>query len=135
MGRKTMSRETRFRAWYNWKKKYRQPTKRALDKGMYKVSGIDFDKGTVFLNCGRFLNERTRLINCNLMQYTGLKDKNGVEIYEGDIVTLGEDYINFSIGFEDGAFCSSANGYDGDYKEYEVIGNIHQNPELLERGA
>ena len=70
----------------------------------------------------------------HLMQYTGLKDKNGVEIYEGDIVNLPTDgefspvEITFTVDrdfngwevlpqhIEDGA---------------EVIGNIYENPELL----
>jgi len=78
-----------------------------------------------------------------LMQYTGLTDKNGVEIYEGDIVKfkwLGE-YTGV-IKYEDCGFGLSYNANDEQMnvamrrfyfdKNAEVIGNIHENPELLE---
>jgi hypothetical protein len=69
-----------------------------------------------------------------LMQYTGLKDKNGVEIYEGDILHLELDDINASVKFERGMFCLSIFS-DTPLNEFnygnEVIGNIYSNPELL----
>ena len=71
-------------------------------------------------------------------QYTGLTDKNGVRIFEGDIVRY-EDDIGYVIYNGDDArfLVDSPNMYISmDYSsEFEVIGNIHDNPGLLEGGG
>ena len=86
-----------------------------------------------------------------LMQYTGLKDKNGKEIYEGDIIKIDEVLYkkNFitDVYFEFGAFryrhsdgsgsvmdfksTTKIKGYEKITHDIEVIGNIYANPELL----
>ena len=78
-------------------------------------------------------------------QYTGLNDKNGKRIFEGDIakVLQGKDKDIAYVGFENGAFMlypKTGNIYERTLWEYwyndwdvEVIGNITDNPELLEK--
>ncbi len=119
-------REIKFRAWSN------------------------FDKKMVFLNSAiSIVNVFTSIeydvkdnVNPNfqLMQYTGLKDKNDVEIYEGDIVATKNS--KYEIIFNKCCFWGidrmgkypiyQIYHYIMDDEKFEVIGNIYENPELLE---
>lgn len=84
---------------------------------------------------------RAEVLPDTVGQFTGLKDKNDKEIYEGDIVQARlniQEYANFVVEFADGCFEIR----QGNYREYlkvavanrvvKIIGNIYENPELLE---
>lgn len=72
-----------------------------------------------------------------LSQYTGLKDKNGKEIYEGDIYNMGDRNILYVVLCRDSGLIgkqissSSYAGLEHWQDKIEIIGNIFENPELL----
>ena len=111
-----MTREIKFRAWDKKQKCYFTNLQRQY---FFKKVIELFNKAT-----GRFVVE----------QYTGLKDKNGKEIYDGDIVKCGFVYEVAWLEKDGGWFCFRDNDtvYTPLYHlKCEVIGNIHENPELL----
>lgn len=78
--------------------------------------------------------------NCVLLQFTGLKDKNGKEIYEGDIIDYfpGKKYGIIVWDNELAGFCLNVDNLRFSWHEnnpfiadYKIIGNIYENPELL----
>lgn len=123
-----MSREIKFRAWHK--------DARRNGEGSMLFPGDEF--GTKHpLDCCRYAQEGQPV---ELMQYTGLKDKNGVEIYEGDLIehTRSLDLPRV-VKFFEGAFIAAGSSVAGNAlinydcaRTIEVVGNIHQNPELLQ---
>ena len=95
------------------------------DKIIKEIGSIEFfTDGTIIVN-GDIPIKR-------LLEFTGLKDKNGVEIYEGSILKNKGEVIYQAGGFEVGKAAIEAIPIkDIPIGELEVIGDIYQNPELL----
>jgi len=108
-------------------------------KTMHNVLAIDFIRNMYCLQIGKAtIGEWFWYRDLELMQSTGLKDKNGVEIFEGDIVVIkysehGYHYYE-KIVFENGTFTAGDEDWLYNIKDYCVVcGNIYENPELLEQ--
>ena len=124
-----MSREINFRAWSNETEQY------------FKVLAIDFKSKIVSCRHFKLKCDPFNQINLNylvLEQYTGLKDANGDDIYENDLVLLDPDDPPYQVIFDEGKF-ELSNDYLGivydlseEYMDCEIIGNIHENLELVE---
>lgn len=144
-------REIKFRA---WDKKHKQmvnldtPTA-FCESGYDEIDYIAFSEGDAhYVDSSQVV----WVEQYELMQYTGLKDKNGVEIYDGDIVKFrrhparlsavkvgevrySDQGAKFYVAWFDNELERERNypsTTDMNLRSIEVIGNIHENPELLE---
>ena len=114
---------------------------------MYEVLTLDIIDEKVLIenndNPKSPLRGYVKITETELMQSTGLYDKNGVEIYEGDIITTDLERPYLIVEYRNGAFMINCNDGSDDYydiffgtseepeevyKYGEVIGNIHDNP-------
>ena len=143
-----MSREIKFRVWDKTTN-----TMFENDKNTYIT--IEFFIGMVDINGIKLDYENE--CEAVLMQYTGLKDKNGKEIYDGDVLkqvkkssregceSSSYDKNNFEVVFKYGSFWLQRPYDDSVYIRdfpnidefvgfecFEIVGNIYENPELLE---
>lgn len=134
-GKSLMSREIKFRAWFPL-------NKRMVFESDFKGDGIYGEKTEFWKR--RYLNPSYRV-----MQYTGLKDKNGKEIYEGDIVNVHVDHDNgwkstvlntkskivwdneLVTWYLPTAFEELGQAHNDRDSTIEVIGNIYENHDLL----
>ena len=127
-------REIEFRAWDK-------------DQNQY-IAGFDVrvdGNGNVYRRTwGESQWDRTQ--GLEIEQYTGLKDKNGKEIHEGDILNCWDwgrepnKLLTVStVYWAEASWCLDPDPTDGDrydlFRNIEIIGNVHQNPELLKQTA
>ena len=134
-------RENKFRAWDGWALGFTYSDKECdyyvwgFEEGKLKAWVLNETVGTTDEPPGVESVELELPDEC-----IGLKDKNGKEIYERDIVHITAHMINFNapVVFHGGAFKASTLS-PGDFpnggKRSEIIGNMYENPELLEEEA
>lgn len=121
----------------------------AYSYGMGEVIEIDFDDKFVVI---KFPDQpipiNLPLERVEILEYTGIEDKDRFEIYEGDIVQFNSTYTTYDaekatqtgkVFYRDCNFCITDSAEEMNYwlgsthvKNVEVVGNIYENPELLE---
>lgn len=97
---------------------------------MREVTSINWYDEYLWVDETPMTGDRLPIETTPIMQYTGLKDKNGKEIYENDVIDFENGYIS-EIFYQDGAFKLNDNIYRSDLSHGIIIGNIYQNPELI----
>ena len=139
-----MTREIKFKVWCKEYEQFIQFNKMGFleDGSLWYVQGVDEDEKET--DPPYFENQN----DWELMQYTGLKDSDEKEIYEGDILSFTteiyydgvylETYHIEKVEFDEGSYWAHGHWLTeiiaNDYG-VKVIGNIYENPELLEREA
>ena len=129
-----MVREIKFRAWDDIKEKMIYHVSLDLKTGWWvyfgSSSGTVFDEGLIKVGAKKGIPP--------IMQLTGLKDEDGKDIYEGDILAYGDNVPERAVVFENGSFRLADNDAHSNQilvtdtaKRLLVIGNIYENPELL----
>jgi uncharacterized phage protein (TIGR01671 family) len=109
-----MNREIEFRAWDG------------KEMGCFGLSDICAHGDVIYAD-----KDGDFTIEMPLMQYTGLNDKNGVKIFEGDVIMISATDFSHSFPetiddiFKAHSLCGESSTH------WEVIGDIHQNPELI----
>ncbi|ELC8385758.1 YopX family protein [Clostridium perfringens] len=141
-----MSRELKFKIWDKEQKKFLEINWEGEDTTHTKGKANICYSDHVYVTLSGYVNEDgwPYEVDADILQYTGLKDKNGKEIYEGDIlINTNKSKLNLGIENQKYLIVYRALGFDlkplfkgralkFNYTDLELIGNIYENQELLE---
>jgi uncharacterized phage protein (TIGR01671 family) len=137
-------RDIKFRAWVRRYEILNHPsgTNEIIRDKMVPITGLHFFEGDELTEISIDTEEVGEIQNIlledhgtsiSVMQYTGLKDAGGQEISEGDIIEhTGYDSKPQAVEYECGGFYAGFETFPEKCWRYKVIGNIYENPELLE---
>ena len=134
-------REIKFRAWDKKEKRMISTKEFCFSPYFIQADGkvINMDSSAPLVDEYGDGSNRYDELPYELMMWTGLFDKNGKEIYEGDVVKYGSDCSEVKYGEFNCSCCDGVYGWyfdGGDIREcdrYEVIGNVMENPDLLNK--
>jgi uncharacterized phage protein (TIGR01671 family) len=119
---KTMNRILNYRVWHK------------IEKRFVDLRAINFEKETIDYDCYGEANyyDGAKFDEIVFQQWTGLKDKNSKDIYEGDIICLFNGK-NYTVRFIEESNETEISGYFFSSFGCEVIGNVFEHPELLNK--
>jgi uncharacterized phage protein (TIGR01671 family) len=138
----------KFRAWDKGNKEMIYQSENTTKQNGIMEAQFTFDEMGAWIFTRNYGEQACNEVkNFELMQYTGLKDKNGKEIYEGDIVNWNDKYIGaieWNTRMSGYYFMRNGSGFQfheqqqinpkhGGLLHVEVIGNVFENPELIEK--
>jgi uncharacterized phage protein (TIGR01671 family) len=133
-------RKIEFRAWDKREKRMGEVTGIRFSKSQYPCVNVRFKQNGKIIDERYCFGQEDGCDNVILMQFTGLYDKNGKEIYEGDVVRIDDLGIGI-VDYEEGRFAMRRREERFCWPVYcridrssfvpEVIGNIYENHELL----
>ncbi|XZL50377.1 YopX family protein [Clostridium perfringens] len=141
-----MSRDIKFKIWDKEQKKFLEINWEGEDTRHTKGKANICYSDRVYVTLSGYVNEDgwPYEVDADILQSTGLKDKNGKEIYEGDIlINTNKSKLNLGIENQKYLILYRALGFDlkplfkgmalkFNYTDLKLIGNIYENPELLE---